>query len=67
METEKLYKNPDLTLAELSQKLNIHPNVLSQVINSAEGKNFYDYINLQRVEEFTGALEIIDSKKSKNC
>lgn len=52
MEDEKLYKNAELTLAELSQKLNVHPNILSQVINSAEGKNFYDYINYQRVEEF---------------
>jgi len=52
MEDEKLYKNAELTLAELSHKLNVHPNILSQVINSAEGKNFYDYINYQRVEEF---------------
>lgn len=52
MEDEKLYKNAELTLAELAQKLNIHPNILSQVINSAEQKNFYDYINYQRVEEF---------------
>lgn len=63
METEKLYKNPDLTLAELSQKLNIHPNVLSQVINSAEGKNFYDYINLQRVEEFKNLISLPENQK----
>lgn len=63
METGKLYKNPDLTLAELSQKLNIHPNVLSQVINSAEGKNFYDYINSQRVEEFKKLILLPENQK----
>lgn len=63
MTNEKLYKNPDLTLAELSQKLNIHPNVLSQVINSAEGKNFYDYINLQRVEEFKKLILLPENQK----
>ncbi|MBB4801073.1 AraC-like DNA-binding protein [Flavobacterium nitrogenifigens] len=63
MQTEKLYKNPDLTLAELSQKLNVHPNILSQVINSAEGKNFYDYINLQRVEEFKKLILLPENEK----
>lgn len=63
MKTEKLYKNPDLTLTELSQKLNVHPNVLSQVINSAEGKNFYDYINLQRVEEFKKLILLPENQK----
>ncbi len=63
MEDEKLYKNPDLTLADLSQKLNIHSNVLSQVINSAEEKNFYDYINLQRVEEFKKQILLPENQK----
>ncbi|MBW1658304.1 helix-turn-helix domain-containing protein [Flavobacterium quisquiliarum] len=63
MQTEKLYKNPDLTLTELSQKLNVHPNILSQVINSAEGKNFYDYINLQRIEEFKKLILLPENQK----
>lgn len=63
MANEKLYKNPDLTLAELSQKLNVHQNVLSQVINSAERKNFYDYINLQRVEEFQKLILLPENEK----
>lgn len=63
MTKEKLYKNPDLTLAELSQKLNIHANTLSQVINSVEGKNFYDYINSQRVEEFKKLILLPENEK----
>ncbi|MRX69124.1 Helix-turn-helix domain-containing protein [Flavobacterium resistens] len=63
MTNEKLYKNPDLTLADLSQKLNIHSNVLSQVINSAEEKNFYDYINSQRVQEFKKLIILPENQK----
>ncbi len=36
----------------VSRELNIHPNTLSQVINRAEQKNFFDYINSLRVSEF---------------
>lgn len=63
MQEEKLYKNAELTLAEVSQKLNVHPNVLSQVINSVEEKNFYDYINFQRVEEFKKIILLPENQK----
>lgn len=52
MATEKLYTEPELTLADLASKLAIHPNYLSQIINEMEGVNFYDYINTLRIEEF---------------
>lgn len=52
MQKEQLYKNPQLTLSEVAQKISVHPNILSQIINSVEEKNFYDYINFQRIEEF---------------
>ena len=52
MSNEQLFKNPELTLSEVAKKVPIHPNILSQIINSVEEKNFYDYINYQRVEEF---------------
>lgn len=52
MTQEKLYKDPDLNLNYVAQLLDVHPNVLSQTINSVENKNFYDYINRQRVDEF---------------
>lgn len=53
MQRERLYTNPELALGDIAQRLNIHPNYLSQVINSVVKKNFYDYINSQRVEEFS--------------
>jgi AraC-like DNA-binding protein len=52
MGDKKLFKESELTLVELANFLNVHPNYLSQVINEKEGVNFYDYINRLRVEEF---------------
>lgn len=63
MKEEKLFKDAELTLGELSQKLNVHPNILSQVINSFLNKNFYDYINGLRVEEFIKLVQQPESKK----
>ncbi len=52
MQSERLYLEPELTLAQLATHLAIHPNYLSQAINEREGVSFYDYINGLRVEEF---------------
>lgn len=48
----KPFTNPELTLNDLARELQVHPNHLSQVINSLEKKSFYDLINQSRVEEF---------------
>ncbi|MBL7791206.1 MAG: AraC family transcriptional regulator [Saprospiraceae bacterium] len=52
MQREKPYLEPELTLGELAKLMNIHPNHLSQVINAKADKNFYDFINAWRIEEF---------------
>lgn len=52
MQNEQLYKNPALSLDELAKNLNVLPNHLSQVINSKEQRNFYDFINQLRIEHF---------------
>lgn len=52
MNEQKPFTNPDLTLNELAKNLEVHPNYLSQVINSKENKTFYDLINERRVQEF---------------
>ena len=48
----KLFKQEELSLSQLAALLGVHPNILSQVINSYEKKSFYDYVNTLRVEEF---------------
>lgn len=50
MKTAKPYLEKELTLYNLAEKLKVQPNHLSQVINSLEGKNFFDFINMYRVE-----------------
>jgi AraC-like DNA-binding protein len=49
---EKIFTEPELTLTELAKLLDTHPNYLSQVINEREKKNFFDYINTLRIQEF---------------
>jgi ligand-binding sensor domain-containing protein/AraC-like DNA-binding protein len=51
MEEEKLYLDPDLTLKKLSERLQVHYNHLSRIINEHLGKSFNDYINTYRIEE----------------
>jgi AraC-like DNA-binding protein len=52
MQREKPYLEPELTLGELAKRMHIHPNHLSQVINARADKNFYDFVNAWRIEEF---------------
>jgi AraC-like DNA-binding protein len=39
-------------LQQLAENIDVHSNVLSYVINTTLGKNFYDLINEYRIEEF---------------
>lgn len=52
MSEEALYRKNDLTVDDLASRLKTHPNYLSQIINEKEGKNFYDFVNHYRLEEF---------------
>ena len=63
MENEKTFNQSELVLAQLAKKLGTHPNYLSQVINEKENKNFFDYINTLRVEEFKKRLSDPGNRK----
>jgi AraC-like DNA-binding protein len=52
MTEKKLYLEPKLTLNALADELGISVNHLSQLINQYQGKNFYDFVNEYRIEEF---------------
>ncbi|MBW0178394.1 AraC family transcriptional regulator [Sediminibacterium sp.] len=58
MAEEKSYTEPELSLVTLAARLNVHSNYLSQVINERENKNFFDYINTLRVEEFKKLISL---------
>jgi len=50
MVNDQLFLNANLSLYDLSQKLGIHKNYLSRIINEHKGKNFYNYVNEYRME-----------------
>jgi AraC-like DNA-binding protein len=52
IETEKSHLNPDVSLRLLAGELGIHSNQLSWLLNDGFGKNFNEFINHYRVEEF---------------
>ena len=62
MESQKVYLEPSLTLSELALKLKTNTSVLSATINSFFGKNFNDYINEYRVEEFKRQINLSENK-----
>lgn len=49
-------------MSDLARQLDIHPNYISQVINSVEQKNFYDFINEHRVEEFKQLVSLPENQ-----
>lgn len=62
MKTEHLYRESELKLETLSQKLGVSRHHLSQVINQVYGVNFFEYINMLRVEEAKQLLVATDKE-----
>lgn len=58
MAEEGLYKRTDLSITDISSRLGVHQNHLSQVINQIEKVNFYDFVNTYRIEEFKRLISI---------
>lgn len=51
LKEDKPHLNPELTIRELAKMLKVSPNQLSQVINELLNKNFYQFINENRIDE----------------
>lgn len=51
METEHLYRNADLSLNELAEKLDSNTTYVSKVINDVADSNFTTFINRYRIKE----------------
>ncbi len=51
MESANPYRNSNLALNDLAEKLSISPHNLSEVINTQMGQSFFDLINHYRVEQ----------------
>ncbi len=54
---EELFKNPNLTLPIFAKKLNIRPQLLSQLLNNNLNKSFSQFINEYRIEEAKNLLK----------
>lgn len=57
MHEERPYLNPELTILDLSNKLNISKHHLTQVLNINLGKNFFTYVNEYRIEAIKKKIE----------
>ena len=56
MDIKKVYKDPDISLQSLAEKLSVSHHVLSQVLNEKLDCKFFDYIHRYRIGE---ALKIL--------
>lgn len=51
LEDDSLYRNPQLSLASLAEEMDVSTRTMSRIISTGFDKNFYDLINMYRVEE----------------
>jgi ligand-binding sensor domain-containing protein/AraC-like DNA-binding protein len=51
MEIEKLYRDADISLQILAEKLSVSAHLLSQILNEKLNRNFSDFVNYYRIEE----------------
>jgi AraC-like DNA-binding protein len=57
MREQKPYKNPELSVSDLAEIMNIKAHVLSRGINDHFHRNFRDFVNGFRIEEFIALAE----------
>ena len=63
MVADKLYRDPELTLAKLSETLQVKSYLLTRCLNLHFGKKFSDYINGLRIDDLKALLK--DPKNQK--
>lgn len=57
MVKSRCYTNPKLSLSELASQLKMPSHVLSKIINEGYQKNFFDFVNSYRINEFKQLLQ----------
>lgn len=63
MQNDRLFLQPEISLSDLAKHLKVNSNSLSACINKVFKKNYNDYINELRIEEFE---EKVRSGEAKN-
>lgn len=51
MSEDQLYREPNLSLGDLSSTIGVTPNYVSQTLNETLSSSFFDYVNQWRVRE----------------
>ena len=65
MDTERPWKDSELTLAQLADRLDTTPHKLSEVLNSEIGQTFYDFVNGYRVREVQRRIQAGEARTLK--
>lgn len=65
MESDRPWKDSELTLADLAERLRTSPHKLSEVLNSEVGLTFYDFVNGYRVREVQRRIKAGDARALK--
>jgi len=63
MKTDKLYKNPELSLNSLADELELKTYLISKSLSVILNKRFNDFVNEYRVMEFQRLLKDADNSK----
>ncbi len=50
MDEEQLFADPSLSLRDLSDRVGVSENYISQTLNDQLGRNFFDFVNAARIE-----------------
>lgn len=56
LQSEKVFLEPKLTLADFAEHIDARTHDVSWLLNNVYQKSFYDFINHHRVEEFLGKV-----------
>jgi len=66
MVNKKPYLNPELSLQEMCEHLEVTRHQLSAVINRHQEKNFYEFVNIYRINEVKNLMEHPENKAKNN-
>jgi AraC-like DNA-binding protein len=65
MDAAQPWKDSELTLADLAERLGSTPHKLSEVLNGEIGQTFYDFVNGYRVREVQRRIEAGEARTRK--
>jgi AraC-like DNA-binding protein len=65
MDEEQPWKDSELTLPQLAERIGSTPHKLSEVLNSQVGQTFYDFVNGYRVREVQRRIKEGEAKRLK--